>query len=188
MKFRTASALAVSALLVVTLAACGGDDSADDAAATPSPSTSATATEACGNSSFGELQLRRFCGEGSITVISGESSLELDEAECETTDEYLNVNAGIFVIAPSAIGQNEVRQFGAARPFASVTAGRYPDGPKAKPASADGTYDAVITFRDGTEDNLRTTDARATLREDRTAGDFRGTLEDGTKVRGSFTC
>jgi len=175
-KFIPLATITVAAWLMV-----GCSSSADE-------STKTADSEPCGNSTVGALQVLTFCGEGSITVGAGTTNLDLDKAECELRDDYVVVNAGTFVLAPGAVGENEAQQLRAARSFASVTIGRYEQGSSSKPATTDGTYTAVVAYNDEAPEPTRTVEAKATLREGRTAGDFTGSLADGTRVTGSFTC
>lgn len=176
---RTPIILSTFALAASLMVGCSS--SADE-------STNAADSERCGNSAVGVLQVRTFCGEGSIALKASTIDLTVDKAECESKTDYIVVNAGTFILTTGAVGQNEARQLRAIRPFASLTVGRYQPGSKTKPATTDGTFPAVLAFNDGTPENVRAVEAKATLREGRTTGDFTGSLADGTRVSGSFSC
>jgi hypothetical protein len=125
---------------------------------------------------------RTFCGPGTATLTKGNTTLELDGAECSLESLGFAVNAGTIVVDPDDSTVSAATQYiGIAIPpvYGDWTGDAVPDG----------TYEGIITGNDrGTDLTASAEGVTIVITDGGTAGTVSGTSFEGVPMTGSFSC
>ena len=178
----TAACLAV---LILGMGACSSSGSSTTSS-TSGATTSAAPGTSCGVHKIGSTQVRTFCGTGNASLTSAKTSFSLTKATCETSADYVSVNAGTVVLAFDAAAK-KVRE---TTQYIGLNVGKLPGDSAGTAANGDGVFTGGILAVNNKGTALLTNPKtlKVTLTNNRTEGSFTGTLLAGGAVSGTFTC
>ena len=177
---RSAVVVVAVAPLLALVAGCGSSStpSPSNSGSTPSASSSSGGGggQDCGVHEVNGVQVRTFCGTGTVSVTIGGKTMTLNTAECSNTAQGFAVNAGTIVLAPSDTAVRKTTQyFGIAIVGSGVV--------------KDGTYSGIASGNDnGTALSTNATKTKITVTGGASAGSVDGVTLQGAPLKATFTC
>ncbi|MEI6621082.1 MAG: hypothetical protein WCP28_04175 [Actinomycetes bacterium] len=172
-------ALVAVAPLVVLMAGCGSSSGPSPSSSAPNPSGTSSSGGGgadCGVHEVNGVQVRTFCGTGTVSVTTGGKTMTLNTAECSNTAQGFAVNAGTIVLQPSDTAVRKTTQYFG---IAIVGSG----------AVKDGTYSGIASGNDsGTALSTNAAKTKITVAGGATNGSVDGVTLQGAPLKATFSC
>jgi hypothetical protein len=144
-------------------------------------SSAGNATTACtaGQTSVAGVSYESFCGPAKATVKAGGKTLSFTNGQCQIKPQSLTVNIGSAILGSQK----------PAKPYFGFDVGKVGGATfGGKAATADGTYSNLSVAFNANGTRYLVLRATVTLKNNRKAGTFSGSLLTGGAASGSFSC
>lgn len=170
--------LVVAAPAVLMMTACSSSSSSSGSASSSSSQSATTSGSSdsgeCGTHEVNGIQVRTFCGNGTITIKYPSGSYTVDKAECVTDEHGFTLNAGTIVLGSDS--EDGVTQLKKTTQYAAVQTATAVDGNQ-KGGIVGNNQGTAITAAQGTvvlKNNMTsgTASAKETLGSGQVTADF----------------